>query len=84
MPWGLTIDAIAEPHASEETAPAHPEVAGTGIAPFSLLVRARKPQQPATPALKTRDPRPVRDLGQGDCRLLTLAERFKLAGYTLG
>ncbi len=40
---GLTIDAIAEPHAGEDTAAAHPEVADTRIAPYFLIVRARKP-----------------------------------------
>jgi len=40
---GLTIDAIAEPHADEDTAAAHPEVADTRIAPYFLIVRARKP-----------------------------------------
>jgi len=39
---GLNIEAIAEPHASEETAAAHPEVADTRIAPYFLIVRARK------------------------------------------
>jgi SAM-dependent methyltransferase len=40
---GLTIEAIAEPHADEATAAAHPEVADTRIAPYFLIVRARKP-----------------------------------------
>ena len=40
---GLIIEAIAEPHADERTAAAHPEVAGTRIAPYCLIVRARKP-----------------------------------------
>ncbi len=40
---GLAIDAIAEPHADEETALAHPEVADTRIAPYFLILRARKP-----------------------------------------
>lgn len=40
---GLAIDAIDEPHADEEIAAAHPEVADTRIAPYFLLVRARKP-----------------------------------------
>jgi hypothetical protein len=39
---GLTIDAIAEPHADEDTAAAHPEIADTRIAPYFLIVRARK------------------------------------------
>ena len=37
------IEAIAEPHADEQTAAAHPEVADTRIAPYCLIVRARKP-----------------------------------------
>jgi SAM-dependent methyltransferase len=40
---GLSIEAIAEPHADEETARRHPEVADTRIAPYFLIVRARKP-----------------------------------------
>jgi SAM-dependent methyltransferase len=40
---GLIIEAIAEPHADERTAAAHPEVADTRIAPYFLIVRARKP-----------------------------------------
>jgi SAM-dependent methyltransferase len=40
---GLTIEAIAEPHADEETAAAHPEVADTRIIPYFLVIRARKP-----------------------------------------
>jgi SAM-dependent methyltransferase len=40
---GLAIEAVAEPHADEEMAAAHPEVADTRIVPFFLLVRARKP-----------------------------------------
>ncbi len=39
---GLTIEAIAEPHADEETAATHPEVADTRIAPYFLVMRARK------------------------------------------
>ncbi len=41
---GLAIEAIAEPCADEQTATAHPEVADTRIAPYFLIVRARKPQ----------------------------------------
>ena len=41
---GLTLDAVDEPHADEATASAHPEVADTRIAPYFLLVRARKPR----------------------------------------
>lgn len=40
---GLTIEVIAEPHAGEKTAAAHPQVADTRIAPYFLPVRARKP-----------------------------------------
>lgn len=40
---GLVIEAISEPCAGEETAAAHPEVADTRIAPYFLIVRARKP-----------------------------------------
>jgi hypothetical protein len=40
---GLVIEAIAEPCADEETAGAYPEVADTRIAPYFLIVRARKP-----------------------------------------
>lgn len=40
---GLVIEAIAEPRADEETAAAHPQVADTRIAPYFLIVRARKP-----------------------------------------
>ena len=39
----LIIEAIAEPHADEQTAATHPEVADTRIAPYCLIVRARKP-----------------------------------------
>jgi SAM-dependent methyltransferase len=39
----LTLEAIAEPHADAPTASAHPEVADTRIAPYFLLLRARKP-----------------------------------------
>ena len=40
---GLVIDAVDEPHADEATARAHPEVADTRIAPYSLILRARTP-----------------------------------------
>jgi SAM-dependent methyltransferase len=40
---GLIIEAIAEPHADEQTALTHPKVADTRIAPYFLIVRARKP-----------------------------------------
>jgi SAM-dependent methyltransferase len=39
----LIIEAVAEPRADEATAAAHPEVADTRIAPYFLIVRARKP-----------------------------------------
>jgi len=39
---GLAIEAIAEAFADEETAVAHPQVADTRIAPYFLIVRARK------------------------------------------
>jgi SAM-dependent methyltransferase len=40
---GLVLEAICEPHADKATAEAHPEVADTRIAPFFLIVRARRP-----------------------------------------
>jgi hypothetical protein len=40
---GLVLDVVDEPHADEQLAAAHPEVADTRIAPYFLLVRARKP-----------------------------------------
>ena len=40
---GLIIEAVAEPCADEQTAAAHPQVADTRIAPYFLIVRARKP-----------------------------------------
>jgi SAM-dependent methyltransferase len=40
---GLSIEAVAEPHADEDTARRHPAVADTRIAPYFLIVRARKP-----------------------------------------
>jgi ubiquinone/menaquinone biosynthesis C-methylase UbiE len=40
---GLAIEAIAEPCAEEKTATANPEVADLRIAPYFLIVRARKP-----------------------------------------
>lgn len=40
---GLAITHVAEPHADEATAAAHPEVADTRIAPYFLLLQARKP-----------------------------------------
>jgi SAM-dependent methyltransferase len=40
---GLVIDAVDEPHADDDTAATHPEVADTRIAPYFLLIRARKP-----------------------------------------
>ena len=41
---GLIIERVAEPHADEQTAAAYAEVADTRIAPYFLLVRARKPR----------------------------------------
>jgi SAM-dependent methyltransferase len=38
----LALEAIDEPHADEATARLHPEVADTRIAPYFLLLRARK------------------------------------------
>ena len=46
---GLVIEAIAEPCADEETVAAHPEVADTRIAPYFLIVRARKPSRERYP-----------------------------------
>lgn len=40
---GLVIEAVREPCADERTAAAHPQVADTRIAPYILIVRARKP-----------------------------------------
>ena len=40
---GLIIEAATEPCADQRTAAAHPEVADTRIAPYFLIVRARKP-----------------------------------------
>jgi SAM-dependent methyltransferase len=40
---GLFIETVDEPHADETTAHAHPEVADSRIAPFFLVLRARKP-----------------------------------------
>jgi SAM-dependent methyltransferase len=41
---GLAIEAICEPCADEETAASHPHVADSRIAPYFLVVRARKPR----------------------------------------
>ena len=38
---GFTLEAIDEPHADEQTARTHPEVADTRIAPYFLILRAR-------------------------------------------
>ena len=46
---GLAIEAIAEPRADEQTARDHPEVADTRIAPYFLIVRARKPLASSSP-----------------------------------
>ena len=40
---GLALEAVDEPRADEETALARPEVADTRIAPYFLIMRARKP-----------------------------------------
>jgi 2-polyprenyl-3-methyl-5-hydroxy-6-metoxy-1,4-benzoquinol methylase len=40
---GLAIEAVAEPRADEETAATHPQVADARVAPYFLIVRARKP-----------------------------------------
>ena len=40
---GLSIEAIAEPHADEDTARDHPEVADSRVAPYFLIIRGRKP-----------------------------------------
>jgi ubiquinone/menaquinone biosynthesis C-methylase UbiE len=42
---GLSLEAVDEPRADEETARAHPEVANSRIVPFFLIVRARKPSR---------------------------------------
>jgi SAM-dependent methyltransferase len=42
---GLTVEVVDEPHADEKTAHDHPEVADTRIAPYFLVVRARKRNQ---------------------------------------
>jgi SAM-dependent methyltransferase len=39
---GFAIEAVAEPRAAEQTVVRHPEVADTRIAPYFLLVRARR------------------------------------------
>jgi SAM-dependent methyltransferase len=39
---GLAVTAVGEPHADEETARAHPEVADTRIAPYFLIIQARR------------------------------------------
>lgn len=39
---GLRIEAVTEPFADVDTAAAHPEVADTRVAPFFLILRARK------------------------------------------
>jgi SAM-dependent methyltransferase len=41
---GLLIEAVDEPHADVKTADEHPEVADTRIAPYFLVLRARKPK----------------------------------------
>jgi SAM-dependent methyltransferase len=39
---GLAVTAIGEPHADEVTAQAHPEVSDTRIAPYFLIIQARR------------------------------------------
>jgi ubiquinone/menaquinone biosynthesis C-methylase UbiE len=39
---GLTMEALSEPHADEETGRRHPGVADTRIVPYFLIIRARK------------------------------------------
>jgi SAM-dependent methyltransferase len=39
---GLAVTAVGEPHADEETTRAHPEVADTRIAPYFLIIQARR------------------------------------------
>lgn len=39
---GLAVTAIGEPHADEVTAHAHPEVSDTRIAPYFLIIQARR------------------------------------------
>jgi hypothetical protein len=39
---GFVIEAVSEPCADDDTAARHPEVADTRIAPYFLLVRARR------------------------------------------
>jgi hypothetical protein len=41
--YASSTAAAANPGADEQTAAAHPEVADTRIAPYCLIVRARKP-----------------------------------------
>ena len=40
---GLSIEEVAEPHADEDTARDHPEVADSRVAPYFLILRGRKP-----------------------------------------
>jgi hypothetical protein len=40
---GLVIEAVAEPHASDDVVARQPSLADTRIAPLSLIVRARRP-----------------------------------------
>jgi hypothetical protein len=46
---GFTIEAIDEPHADEQTARTHPEVADTRIAPYFLILRGAQRRIDVTP-----------------------------------
>jgi SAM-dependent methyltransferase len=59
----LTLEAISEPHADEDTARAHPEVADTQIAPYFLILRARKPAEEANRPLTPGPTAPHRPIG---------------------
>jgi SAM-dependent methyltransferase len=43
---GFWLEHLCEPWADAQTAAAHPEVADTRIAPYFLLIRARRPHEP--------------------------------------
>jgi hypothetical protein len=55
---GLVLERADEPCASEETAPAHPEVADTRLAPYFLHLRARRLLLPTSAGPS--EPRPLR------------------------
>lgn len=44
---GFWLEEVCEPCAGEQTAEAHPKVADTRIAPYFLIIRARRPHAPA-------------------------------------